>query len=343
MEINIRYLSNIDLDVDIITDNLMRLEDKFYTDTGYYPVNHLIVGNKKAIVFPDFTKEEYKELNKYICELYKFFPEVSKLEKNIELRNVSKAILLKKHRPVPASVIKDIENKWNSISNRFFDFFEDIFPIDLKKLDIDIHITNYGRDTAASYILTNKGYGNFEIYLRSDAKAELIAESIIKGFFSKKLKEDHLQWSESRAIYEFILKSTKLKKLFPEYTGTLNSLRESDDEIELLKQSKKFLNNIGYVSEEGFKFENNNIYFNGHIPQYNFTPTETKILKLLFEKRNNICSYFDIANAIWDDPDSFSIWAISRMIYKIRNKLQVNGYPASKLITYRGKGFVLDL
>jgi len=74
--------------------------------------------------------------------------------------------------------------------------------------------------------------------------------------------------------------------------------------------------------------------------RYRFTSTEEQIVKKLVLTPNEVVSYYDLADVIWkDDPDAFSLWALSRMIYKIRNKLWKNELNPNMITNIRGKGY----
>lgn len=70
---------------------------------------------------------------------------------------------------------------------------------------------------------------------------------------------------------------------------------------------------------------------------------EQAVLKLLYRNKNKLVTYDAIAEILWpDDPNKYSLWAISQIIRRIRKDL-ANNYVNPKIISsQRGKGYILN-
>ena len=207
-------------------------------------------------------------------------------------------------------------------------------------------------DTYVSSGVTQINRKKFKIitWLRDDMGISEIVEGILLSLFMNRLKLEPITWGEREFAIDFVLKYTKLKKLLSgvgnshtSVEGTMDVIRKVQKDTQLLKLSQQFLNKIGYSYNNNISVQNNDVYINGRLPDVSFTLMETKLLRLLLEKHKKICSYFDIANVLWTNTDDFSIWAISRLIYKLRIKLNKNGISGDNLKTYKKKGFILDI
>ena len=343
MKINCNFKYGIDEDIDVLIDSILQLENGISLNGGFLPVTLHNNYNKKTIVYPFISKKEYEHALPNIKKLINRFPYISHLKENLILRKYLKNILIKQNLECNTFDIERIKNNWLTIHDRFFDNFIDIYQPIYKELNIEIIITPYGPYTSASPLkeLTNKA--NLQVWIRSDMSGEEIAESIIQGYFWKENMKENLLWNEMEAISDYMLTKTKFKNIFPNYKGTLEITRDLKKDTVLLKNTKEFLDMIGYKRNNELSYSSDMVYFNGDLTQYSFTPSEFEVLKLLLDKKKKICTYFDIAAVIWDDPDKFSMWAMSRLISRLRYKLVKNGLSDDVIKTYRGKGFILNI
>ena len=341
MKIQTKFLSGIEVDKQLIIILSKYIEDGFYSKNNYLPVTSKALAQNNTILFPNINSAQYKVLIAagsidLFSDIYVNNQKVIKANNFLDKVIKSNSIQLNPYN------LKRIQSEWLKIQESFFEIFKEMFVLKNMSIKLNIYISPYGGDCYfRKLVLHNCLY--FHIWINKVRDISEIAEGIISSYFRDIQDKEGLSWSESEATSDFLLHHTKLKKLFKKYKGTLQNVRTFQKDIEAIKSSKEFLNRIKYSDTTELEILETNIYINGHLAAYPFTLSETKILKLLLDKKKKICSYSNIAEIIWNDSDSFSIWAISRLIYKIRNKLRQNGLSSDKLKTYRGKGFVLDI
>jgi DNA-binding response OmpR family regulator len=61
----------------------------------------------------------------------------------------------------------------------------------------------------------------------------------------------------------------------------------------------------------------------------------------LIENSNSFVSFDAIADNFSDSDENFSLYAISKTIQRLRNKLETNGISGSYIQTLRGQGYLL--
>lgn len=67
-------------------------------------------------------------------------------------------------------------------------------------------------------------------------------------------------------------------------------------------------------------------------------------MKEFLNRKNEVVNYYRIGEILWKDEfDKFSLWAISRLIFRIRYKLQKLGFNPNLLENVRGEGYRLRM
>ena len=84
------------------------------------------------------------------------------------------------------------------------------------------------------------------------------------------------------------------------------------------------------------------IWYDNHDASKEFTAKEAKFLKILLQNRKKILARSLIAQTIWGEnwEEKYSDWALDRLAYRLRKKLQKLGLAGS-LQTVKRKGFCL--
>jgi len=187
------------------------------------------------------------------------------------------------------------------------------------------------------------------------------------GFYpSLEQKQDIYKWSYGhvgmlRTLY-------LLKRLTPEDTFTQESLLREPSVLERLNNilhdlpqhdfskiqtgslpfiKDAFYKELGYVSADGSLFHPLLLSL---IPKravessIGLSPTELRVLNYLQIHPGKTVLRTEIARLVWGEEeweDKYSDWAISQLIYRLRNKL-ANVSPADRIRTLKGQGFVLN-
>ena len=170
-----------------------------------------------------------------------------------------------------------------------------------------------------------------------------LAEAIISSLFVKSLQKESYSWVESETAIDFLLKFSRLKSLFPDYKPTVGRIRRKE-EAKLAMESQQYLKELGLLSGKIFSVnKKGQVLINNKIPQERFSSTEEKVLKLLVNHKNSFCSFDKIGEVVWQENsyDSFSVWAITKLIQRLRNKLKNNGVSLAVIQTQRKGGYFL--
>lgn len=239
-----------------------------------------------------------------------------------------------------------VKMTWSQAQDEVFDAIEKIMPEKvgfIKK--IIIHPTVLGTTCSFSYLKTKDG--SMYIYLREDQDIYSITEAILTYITRVDVYEDLSgNWSESELLVDWLLTKSAINKVLKKYAPKSNFVptllgTRVKQTANLLNESENFYKNLGLPSGKKV-FEINGteptIY---KMPTNNFTPTEKVIFKLLIEKANNIASFDDLGNVLFKSEDDFSLYAISKQIERLRNKLEENGISGSYIQTLRGQGYIL--
>jgi hypothetical protein len=209
---------------------------------------------------------------------------------------------------------------------------------------VTIYPTAFG--TSASFNWIDK-QGEMIIYLREDQGIYAIAESIVTSLTRKDIytKLEGL-WQESEIITDFLITETSISKVLQKYEKaenyipTLKGVRIKE-QAKFLAESDEFYKKLGIPSfDKPFGY-------NGLIPELfgkpveNLTETEKKVLLSLIRKSNTVTEIDELGEVMFKSDDNFSLYAISKTIQRLRNKLEENGVSGSYIQTLRGKGYLL--
>ena len=183
--------------------------------------------------------------------------------------------------------------------------------------------------------------------MREDQGIYAITEAILTTLTRRDVYEQLSgNWAESELLVDWLVtKSTiheVLKKYDPgfNFLPTLKGTREKQS-AKLLNISDNFYKKLGLpTSNKVFGIKNSEPTIHKNHAN-NLTHTEKVILKLLIEKANNVASFDELGNILFKSEDDFSLYAISKQIERLRNKLEANGVSSSYIQTLRGQGYLL--
>ncbi|MBN1618567.1 winged helix-turn-helix transcriptional regulator [Candidatus Dojkabacteria bacterium] len=146
-------------------------------------------------------------------------------------------------------------------------------------------------------------------------------------------KEDNITEIKSRYLQASgIISENKINgNLFKEYLKKLKIEKNQKSQIKSTKVDLlKIDSNTGEIYEAGKR--------TGSI----LSDTELKIIKLMKESKDTICTRDSVAHAIWGESleEKYSDWAIDKAISRIRKKIGDNRHPNNYILTVKGKGFI---
>lgn len=328
------------------TEALCILHAAHQIAVGFYKVNNFIVlpfvpktKGLNYVTFPDlpYTKiprfwEKVKHLN------------IADLPIKADMELVNSVIDLLRSANLPKPQIDTLKNNWDKIQNKIIDTIYKIMPGKkgcVKK--IIIYPTAFGTETSFNCI-TNKG--EVVIYIRQDKGIASIVEAIVTSITRQDIyKKLEGMWQESEIISDWLVTESVLSPIVKMHDSagfvpTIKGVRIKQ-QVKLLAQSDEFYRKLGFSSSSSI------FGLNGLTPEINKKPvenlssTEKLILKLLIQRTGGIVSFDDLGNEIFKSDQDFSLYAITKNIERLRNKLEANGVSGSYIQTLRGKGYLL--
>ena len=234
---------------------------------------------------------------------------------------------------------KSLVQLWDRYQNQIIDQIYCLIPgrKDWIK-QIIIQPTNYG--TGASFNLLTKAPGTARIWLRSDQGISAIVESLLT-ILTRYEVLNHLSglWSESEIIVDWLLAysplSEILEKIDPGYGMSLTIRSTRIKQIaSLTTESEKFLSEIGAPVIKLNTMKN--------LPDHTWPARQRQLFRLLADRSPDLVTFDEIHGRLFaGHPDSFSLYAISKTVQRLRDLLEKNGVSGSFIQTRRREGYLL--
>lgn len=314
--------------------------------TGFFRLNNFYILPKinrdisgQCVVFPDLN---YQRIPRFWEKVRVVKDETFPIKVSKVLAEGVGNILAKRLLRKPEF---DVTRKlWDTAQSEILQAIFDILPSKKGLLkEVIIYPTVFGTTCSFSYFKDGKIY----IYLREDQGVYAISEAILTSLTRVEIFEDlGGSWSESELLVDFLLTKSKfsrvLKKFSPEstYFPTLKSIRVKQS-AKICKESERFYDKLGLPqSENVFGLGQKTPTVFGK-PVNNLTLTEKLILELLIKKANSVISFDDLGNVLFDRESDFSLYAITKSMQRVRDKLEENGVSGSYIQTLRGQGYLL--
>lgn len=336
-----KFIYHQQLEYERIVFLFSNLATSLYQDGGFLVLPYPVLGHHKVVYLPKIPNFKARKFLPDLRNLEKFdFPYQKGLADN-----VLKAIRTSGFLPESpnSSRIKKVEAHWRFIEPQFEDYFLDVFPrFRLYRIETEVYWTHYGTTVSFSESLEKGKSVLIRIWLRDDMEIEQIAEGFLSCLLLGKMKSARYQysWLQKEAIIDFLLLDTKLSRLLPDFFPTLNPPTSGPKTKQYYQDSIRYLTELGFAIKQVISLQNNQLLIGNQSPRYKFTPTEEIILKRLINTPNDPVSYYDLGDLIWkEEVDKFSLWALSRTVFKIRNKLRKNGLDPEYIKNLRGQGY----
>lgn len=315
---------------------------------GFYRVNNFIVlpypktkNNLFTVSFPDLTYSKIKRFWEKAknTKVHSFPIKV----KNDYLQEVINLLETSHFFTEPSYL--HIKTDWDKAEKEVLDEIQNILPNTKNKIkEIIIHPTKFG--TTVSFSWCKDNLTSVEMYLREDTNIYEITEAILTHLTRPTVydKYDGL-WQESEIIVDFLIGETSLSKVLKKYSKEVyvptSKIIRAQQNAQLISESDKFYKKLGLPTmDQIFTVSNNKLLISGK-PFENLTDRECSILKLLVTNSNKVTTFDEIYESLNDKSDNFSLWAIAKVMQRVRNKLEENGVSGSYIQTLRGQGYLL--
>ncbi len=329
------------------TEALRLLHAAHQIAVGFYKVNNFIV-------LPNNTKDNSANIVTFPFLAYNKIPRFWKKVSFIDIGNlpvkvtpdlVQETSTLLQLENIPKPKYLHTQKLWAKAESEVISEIYKIMPVYSNKIKkITIYPTAFGTGSSFNFVTKD---GEIVLYLREDKGIATITEAIITSLTRADIYKDlDGIWQESEIITDWLITKTSINNVLKKYDKqysylpTIKGVRVKQ-RAKLLAESEEFYKSLGLFSNKKM------FSLNGLTPEINKRPvenlsaTEKVILRLLIQKAGGIISFDELGNELFKDEGDFSLYAITKSIERLRNKLEANGVSGSYIQTLRGKGYLL--
>jgi len=346
MKVSTTWNYSVETEADRLIQCTANAFNRFYLKNGFLVLPQIQSNDSgcSIVYLPDLNYTSYPT---FIKKVRKINPTTIPVSNDNNLYKVAGDILEKSNISFDEIKTEKLKIAWKKVENDFYKFLEQTFP-QLKGsfLNLEILPTNLGTNTSFSTAKKDKGIRYITIYIRVDQKIAQIAEGILSSLFCGWLvKEKRVwcdNWQENEAVIDFLMTKTKLKDIFSDYQPTLKNLRQKQLG-KLVQESQKYMKKLGIAVGDIFTLKDDTVLVDQKYTLTGLTEKEYRLLKYLVENKNQVCAVDAIGGILWnnEDEEAFSLWAISKQIERLRQKLQMHGLSPSLIQSQRGQGYLL--
>lgn len=242
--------------------------------------------------------------------------------------------------PPPTQLHQEVDLLFPQIFERLSQFIPKIVT---PFRQIEIRQTRFGSE-GSSIRESNEDEHMARIYVRFDQNIS----AVVVAFLIRAIDNTpagtfpSMRWEEKQSLIDFIVRDTSIAELVPHKKGTLVTLRE-DTDADLKRKSDQFLTTLGFPSRQLFSETTPGTILLNDTP-IAFKQKEFQVMSLLVKKRHTIVSINEVAAALWNNEssDRYSLYAISKVIERIRKTIKACGIFPGIIETHRGQGFLLN-
>jgi len=328
----VRFVDIIKLQANYLCFLASQIQEGVYQKHGFavlpYPTNH-----SQAVYFPDlpYSLKFWQSIRRSPHQsVARLFPKEARDE-------IARLIPKANQAPPPSG--------WKKKERFFFTVLKEmrLFEEELNKIaSISVLLTPYGTAGSFHYLLKKSGKVDLFVTHREDNPSAFLAKTLVLAlllFQNPKYASE--KWQEKQTIADFLFSKTKLASLFPDYR--LNLKWNSKLPTKYLLDSRKYLQKLGFGEEKKFRLINEQIFYGERKLDRILSAQEKNILAGLIKKNGEALTHDQIAQILWQEKaaEKFSLWAITKVIQKLRRKLQLVGINQNLILTLYGQGYAL--
>lgn len=264
----------------------------------------------------------------------RFWNRCSRISTKVVPLNVPSDLLLSTakllaHAKLPNPDWSKTQKHWSKIETKIIAEIYKLIPAKknwIKK--IIIWPTVFG--TTCSFNLLSKP-GTVYIWLRVDQEVGPLVEAILTSLTRMDVYNNLAGlWPESEIIADWLLAYSPLSKYLPAKLPATIKRTRTHQSATLLQTSQQFLQTIGAP-----------IVSPNQVDTSHFSTREKQLFELLLSRSPNVVTFDEINELLTNNYEQFSLYAISKSIQRLRDKLEKNGISGSFIQTKRGEGYLL--
>ena len=338
-----RFICNKEIESQRLLNVYWSLGHNIYSEHGFFVLPYKVPKNTHVIYLPPLKR--VKDV-KNIVKILSLHDRINIPTENQELIKLAGKIEIKinSNEKINKENITSVEKEWKNIEGAFEDYFVSLFPQFRKsQLKLNIYWTQYGSLMSYNRPLVQGLLNQATIFLRDDMGVPQIVEGFLSSMLSQRFEEREMSWLQRETVVDFLGLDTNLKHLIQNFSPTVlyDKNQSTGLDAKIINDSAKYLRSLDLEYQTLISVKNEIVYVHGKPSKIPFGGIERKFLELLINKPSEPVSYFDIADQIWpNNEDSFSLWALSQLAYKIKNKLRKNNLNPEIIRNVRGIGYI---
>jgi DNA-binding winged helix-turn-helix (wHTH) protein len=223
---------------------------------------------------------------------------------------------------------------WNRVEQVFWGELDHYLP-EARKLHDQV-VVDVGRvGTISSSYWSEKHY-----YLRSDRGVGDLAAMIVNHTMYVLRREMGITWTKREALMDFVMTRPVMKKLFPDFEPVYSQLLRVPPKVR--SASEEYVRSLGLVMpKQEIQVRGGKVWVKGKYTPKMFGKKEGVILKRLIERKGDVVTYDELADAVWGEGEFKSFWALAKLIERLRGSLAEVGIEQKRIESVRGQGYIL--
>lgn len=311
-----------------------------YEDYGFFVLPYRVPGNKKSVFLPKVTGVDSKKLIELFCQNNRLDvpttdPELLKFANKIQICDLPSHDIDRNHTD-------KIEAEWSKISDTFEDYLTQTFPKFRRcHLKLNVYWTRFGTLLSFNCPVTKGVLNEATIFLRDDMGVSQIVEGFLSSILTQQFTQRKMSWLQRESIVDFLGLETNLAHIVTDFSATvLHTNKTEKVSNQLIIDSQKYLKSLSLEKQSKISVKKSMVFIHGEPSVVTFGTIERNFLNSLICQPNEPISYFALGESIWeDDEDAFSLWALSQIAYKVKNKLKKCGINPEVVKNIRGVGY----
>lgn len=315
-----------------------------YQQNGFFILPYRLAKEPKTVYLPRLPDFPLHLLAKDILNINPGDPLFAPKPKNQKLLDALSKINFQPE-PIDLKNTSRVEKNWLIYQNLFEENLFDLLPsFRTNSLNAEITWTRYGTLVSFRFALSQKRSLLLKATLRDDMGINQIAEGLLSSLLEKDFLKNNYSWLQREAITDFLLQKTRFVRFFSHPQATLQDQKHFSHLNQHYQNSAAYLKELGLSPKPLLKAQNGKILIDNHLPKINFSKNESLILEKLLNCPDETVDYYQLGDVLWpNNPDKFSLWALSRAIFKIKNKIRLNGLSPDHIKNARGEGYYFTL
>lgn len=314
------------------------------TASGFYSRNGFVVLPKvegscreASIILPDLDYRAFPYFWQRVMVIPPQFPMVVPRDVQTDMAK------LVKHKLVGISEreLSKWSQRWVQAEDAFWSAISLFFPDEICYVgSLEIRVTQYGSPGSFSFLGTRRKQ-KLIVYVRSDMDISQIAEAIVTAILYPDREIRGFTWSKREAIVDFFMTRREMLAIFSMFKPTLTGVSRVPPSLR--EKSEVYLRKLGVIyGKRQIDIVSGTLYVLDRNVEHEFGAFEKKVLTLMVERQGELVTFDEIEDVMWGVGGMKSLWAITKMMQRIRGKLVTIGVHKSILRTLRGRGYLLE-